>query len=166
MTRIVEVHIAELFVGNEEHTVVTNGVGSCIVILLYDPIMKIGGLAHAILPRKAEARHPTIEFASRELDAGKRFVKFADEAVDLLVGDIEVLGGRRARMIAKLVGGARMFSLLEADKYGIGYHNTESARERLAHYGIVIETEVTGGTVGRNVRFDLATGIAEIVTKV
>ncbi|HSE35232.1 MAG TPA: chemotaxis protein CheD [Candidatus Paceibacterota bacterium] len=166
MTRIVEVRIAELFVGNEEHTIVTNGVGSCIVVLLYDPIMKIGGLAHAILPRKTEARYPTIEFAAHSMDAGKRFVKFADEAVGLLVDDIESLGGKRARMIAKLVGGARMFSLLEADKYGIGYHNTEAARAELARFGIPIETEVTGGTVGRNVRFDLATGIAEVITKV
>lgn len=166
MTRVVEVHIAELFVGNEEHTIVTNGVGSCIVILLYDPIMRIGGLAHAILPRKSEARHPTIEFAGRSMNAGMRFVKFADEAVDYLVADIESLGGRRSRMIAKLIGGARMFSLLEADKYGIGYHNTEAARERLAALEIRIETEVTGGTVGRNVRFDLATGVAEIITKV
>ncbi len=59
-----------------------------------------------------------------------------------------------------------MFALLEGDQHGIGWENTTSARETLARHGIAIETEVVGGTVGRNVRFDCATGIVEITTKV
>ena len=59
-----------------------------------------------------------------------------------------------------------MFVLLEGDKHGIGYENTMSARETLARLGVPIETEVVGGTVGRNVRLDCSTGIVEITTKV
>jgi chemotaxis receptor (MCP) glutamine deamidase CheD len=59
-----------------------------------------------------------------------------------------------------------MFALLEGDQHGIGWKNTETAREELRKFGITIETEVVGGTVGRNMRFDCSTGLVEIITKV
>lgn len=164
MSKLVEIHIAELFAGNDEFVITTNGVGSCIIVLLYDKVARIGGMAHAILPH---AKLLEDEEGAPLFDAeGRGFAKYADQAVDALLKYVESLGGERKRLIAKLVGGARMFALLEGDKYGIGWRNTEAAREKLSELGIPIETEVTGGTVGRNVRFDCATGIAEIVTKV
>lgn len=162
MSSIIEIRIAELFVGNESHVITAHGVGSCVVIVLYDRLVRIGGMAHAILPR--------VNNADAEVgvsgDLGKRFVKYADLAVDTLIKDIESMGGAREHVVAKLVGGAHMFSLLENDTSGIGWENTESARERLKYHGIPVETEVIGGTVGRNVRMDCATGIVEIITKV
>ena len=164
MSTIVEIRIAELFAGNEEHIILTNGVGSCIVIVLYDRLSRVGGMAHAILPRKKEGTNSTL-LHERD-DTGRMFVKYADQAVDMLVEEIESIGGTPEHMVAKLVGGAHMFALLEGDQHGIGWENTTSARETLARHGIAIETEVVGGTVGRNVRFDCATGIVEITTKV
>lgn len=162
MSTTVEIQVAELFVGDQSNVIVTKGVGSCIVIVLYDRLVRIGGMAHAILPT-ASIEHRSI---GAHVDSGKRFVKYADLAVDTLVADMESLGGVRKHLVAKLIGGAHMFALLEGDTYGIGWENTESARARLALHGISVETEVVGGTVGRNVRFDCATGIVEIVTKV
>lgn len=162
MVKVVEIRIAEMYAGDEHNVIVTNGVGSCIVIILYDKLHRIGGMAHAILPHVRSLRGEQF----RRDDLGRRFVKCADEAVDVLVEEVEALGATREGMVAKLVGGAHMFSLLEGDKFGIGWENTESARERLREAGITIETEVVGGTVGRNVRFDCATGIVEITTKV
>lgn len=164
MSTIVEIRIAELFAGDEGHVIVTNGVGSCIVIVLYDRLMHIGGMAHAILPHM-RLQVDSAVFHDRD-DMGRRFVKYADQAVDTLVEEIIELGGTPAHTVAKLVGGAHMFALLEGDQHGIGWENTIAARESLAQRGIVIETEVVGGTVGRNVRFDCATGIVEITTKV
>lgn len=162
MSTIVEIKIAELYAGNAETTIVTKGVGSCIVIVLYDRLSRKGGMAHAILPKNKEPGAPPIP---RD-ENGKRFVKYADQAVDMLVEEIEALGGAREHVVAKLVGGARMFSLLEGDKYGIGWENSESARARLKELNIPVETEVVGGTVGRNVKFDCGSGIVEITTKV
>ena len=164
MSRVTELHIAELFAGDENNIVVTNGVGSCIVIVLYDRLTRVGGMAHAILPHAKEFSK-TETFRERD-DAGRRFVKYADQAVDMLIEEVCAVGGEKTHLIAKLVGGAHMFALLEGDQHGVGCENTVSARERLTLNGIVIETEVTGGTVGRNVRFDCATGIVEVTTKV
>lgn len=162
MNTIVEIKIGELFVGDSSHVILTNGVGSCVVVVLYDRLSHIGGMAHAILPRTRNTNAPLLPRDT----TGKSFVKYADAAVDMLVDEISEQGGSIEHLVAKLVGGAHMFSLLEGDKFGIGYENTESARERLSSHGILIETEVVGGTVGRNVRFDCATGIVEITTKV
>lgn len=164
MSKVTEIRIAELFAGNDENIIVTNGIGSCVVIILYDRLMRVGGMAHAILPRAKEFSRPE---PSRHRDSeGRLFVKYADDAVDTLISEVESLGGVKEHLVAKIVGGAHMFSLLEGDQYGIGWENTNVARERLLSNAITIETEVIGGTVGRNVRFDCANGIAEIITKV
>lgn len=162
MSKTMEIRIAELFVGNHEYTIVTNGVGSCVVIILYDPSARVGGMAHAILPH---ARNDQYQRVTRDTE-GRLFVKYADQAVDMLLLEIEAAGGTRENLIAKLVGGAHMFTLLDGDKHGIGFENTEAARARLDEVGIPVETEVIGGTVGRNVYFDCATGVVEIITKV
>jgi chemotaxis protein CheD len=162
MSTVVEINIAELFVGDGSYVISTHGVGSCVVVVLYDRLRRVGGMAHAILPRVGDA---DVIVPEKNSD-GKRFAKYADLAVDTLVRDVEALGGSREHLVAKLVGGAHMFALLEGESSGVGRENTESARERLLYYGIPVETEVIGGSVGRNVRFDCATGIVEILTKV
>lgn len=164
MSNFIEVHVAELVSGDEDTVITTNGVGSCIIIILYDRLVRVGGMAHAILPR----RNPNdihVENFKRDQE-GKLFVKYADQAVDVLIDELVSQGSSPEHLVAKLVGGAHMFTLLEGDQHGIGWENTESARSELTKRGIAIETEVVGGTVGRNVRFDCATGIVEITTKV
>jgi chemotaxis protein CheD len=164
MSTIIQIKIAELFVGNSDHIIVANGVGSCIVIMLYDRLTRIGGAAHAILPTAVNF-HETAKIFERD-NEGKLFVKYADQAVNTLIEEIEMMGGSREHVVAKLVGGAHMFALLEGDQHGIGWKNTVAAREELQKLGITIETEVVGGTVGRNMRFDCSTGLVEIITKV
>lgn len=164
MSTITNIKIAELFVGNADNVIVANGVGSCIVIMLYDGLTHVGGAAHAILPNANNA-HETAKMFERDRE-GKLFVKYADQAVRVLIEEIELLGGSREHTVAKLVGGAHMFALLEGDQHGIGWQNTVAARDALQKFGITIETEVVGGTVGRNIRFDCATGLVEIITKV
>lgn len=163
MAHIVELKIAELFAGDAGHVIVTNGVGSCLVIVLHDPLTRVGGMAHAILPRAKQEMSHLVLPPDKE---GKRFVKYVDQAIDTLIEELIALGAAKEHLVAKLIGGAHMFQLLEGDKHGIGFENVEVARERLNALGIPIETEVVGGTVGRNVRLDCATGVVEITTKI
>lgn len=164
MSKIVEIHVAELVAADKETHITTNGIGSCIVIILYDRLARVGGMAHAILPHRGENDQSNNSLLRDS--QGKVFVKYADQAVGVLLAEMHALGAADEHIEAKLVGGAHMFTLLEGDQHGIGWQNTESARTALSHHGIRIETEVVGGTVGRNLRFDCATGIVEITTKV
>ena len=163
MSKHVEIHIAELFSGKEDYVITTSGVGSCVVIVLYDRLVRVCGMPHAILPHRRQS--DTMAESHRD-DEGRVLAKYVDQAIKLLIEEIVINGGSRDHLVAKLIGGAHMFVLLEGDKHGIGWENTEAARIELAQSNIPIETEVVGGTVGRNVRFDCATGIVEITTKV
>ena len=55
-----------------------------------------------------------------------------------------------------------MFKLLSGDNNGIGFQNTESAKKRLKELGIFLESEDTGGTVGRSAVMDLSNGLVSI----
>ena len=91
MSTITEIRIAELYAGSESDVIVTNGVGSCIVIVLYDRLSRIGGMAHAILPR---LKSPLLINLPRDVQ-GKRFVKYADLAVDTLIEEVIAIGGKK-----------------------------------------------------------------------
>jgi len=161
----VNIQTAEMAVGRNVLRIKTASIGSCVVIALYDHEAKVGGMAHAMLPgwKKEKARNDTVEDSS----AGPvfRLAKYAGEAVDRLVEEIEKRGGKRERLRAKLVGGAKMFHILGDGSRGIGYRNIETVRSRLSQLGIPIESEDTGGTVGRIAELNLENGALEVSTK-
>jgi chemotaxis protein CheD len=130
----------------------TMGVGSCIAVIIYDPVACIGGMAHAILPE---------EGSDKQLATAFRYV---DSSINALLAALIAAGARRDRLVAKLVGGAHMFSLFGDAGHGIGAQNIQKSREVLAHLQIPILAEETGGTVGRSVRFDLASGVCSVET--
>lgn len=129
----------------------TAGVGSCVAVVLYDPVSHVGGLAHAMLPQ-----------ATPGTDAPARFV---DAGIESLVAVMAAKGAQRGRLQAKLVGGAHMFTLFGDGESGIGARNVASAKAVLHRLDIPVAAEETGGTVGRNVRFDLSTGVCSVETK-
>ena len=98
--------------------------GSCVGVVLYDRAAKLGGLAHIVLPSaRGVVDHPG---------------KYADMAIPALIADFDRrLGGKvRARLIAKLVGGANMFQmdskLSESSGLNIGQRNQEAIEQILA----------------------------------
>ena len=121
--------------------------GSCIGIALFDPQLRIAGLAHSILPEGAE-----------EIE---QLGKFADQAVDNLVVRLMALGASRTRLTAKLVGGAAMFGTANNGAQ-LGERNAEGARRRLQAHDIPIIAEAVGGTKGRKVLVNPDTGNVEV----
>lgn len=93
----------------------TGSIGSCVVIAIYEKVLSIGGLAHAMLP----SRRDVVEVIKPDLadfGHGNVSAKYADEAVDNLVYALKKMGGKIENMEAKLVGGASMFKKLSGDK--------------------------------------------------
>ena len=120
--------------------------GSCIGIAIYDRVAKIGGLAHVILP------------CSKEGSGDPK--KFADTAVDLLVEQIIDAGGKKKRLTAKISGGASMFGLNASN--GLGKRNEDCVKERLTSHAIRLAASETGGTKGRKMSLDPATGDVQV----
>jgi chemotaxis protein CheD len=128
--------------------------GSCVGVVLYDRAARLGGLAHIVLPSaRGAVDHPG---------------KYADTAIPALIADLERrLGGKvRARLIAKLVGGANMFqmdpSLSEKSGLNIGQRNQEAIEQILAELTIPVMARDVGGTSGRRLTLDTASGIVTI----
>ncbi|MEK6675764.1 MAG: chemotaxis protein CheD [Planctomycetota bacterium] len=121
--------------------------GSCIGVALYDRESKIGGMCHVILPDSREG-------------AGDP-AKFADTAVDLLLHELVVAGAKKDKLLAKIGGGASMFG--EASAAGLGTRNADSVRARLHHHSIKLVAAAVGGTKGRRMVLDPATGEVQVV---
>jgi chemotaxis protein CheD len=145
--RQIFVKVAQHAVGSRDDTLVTLGLGSCVAIMLHDPVARVGGMAHVLLPEPALARDATNPS------------KFATTAVPLLLEEIRALGGVAARLEGRLVGGASMFtSLMGPGSLNMGERNIRAAREALKTAGIPLLGEQVGGDYGRSVRYRIGEG--------
>lgn len=141
------VTIGEAKVARAGTILFTLGLGSCVAIVLYDGVERIGGLAHALLPDPRSGRN-----------AGPP-AKYASTAVETLIALMEDAGAGRRRLRAKLAGGAAMFEkLLTEGGRQLGARNVEAARSALARAGVPVDSEDTGGTHGRSVHLHVNEG--------
>ena len=149
----ITVGISDLQFAEYPIKLITFGLGSCVAITLYAADIKAGFMAHAMLPAVYEG-HQIITPG-----------KFADTAVDYMVYEMSLKGILPSGMVAKIAGGADMFS---GQIYGkgrrIGSRNIFSARRSLESFGIPLVAQDVGGTVGRTVEFTTETGLLTVRT--
>ena len=139
------VGIADMKMAQGTGMLVTYALGSCIGICLYDPMIKLAALIHIMLPLNMEAGRKTP-------------LKYADTGIRETLREMEARGASRARMIAKIAGGAKMFEVSGGNMGTIGVRNAESVRMTLKREGIRLTFEDVGGTVARTVFFNAADG--------
>lgn len=126
---------------------ITYALGSCIGICLYDPKIKLGGLVHIMLPLNLETGRTNT-------------MKYADTGIRETIRQMESKGAQRARMTAKIAGGAKMFEVRGGNMGNIGQRNIESVHLNLKKEGIRLLKEDIGGTTARTLLFDVASGLA------
>ena len=142
MGEVMKIGMAAMAVCSGDDAVTTLGLGSCIGIAIRDPATGIGGLVHIMLPDSTEIRNN----ANRP--------KFADTGIEDLVSEIVKKGGNRSRLVAKIAGGAQMFSFgSQNDMIRIGERNALSSKKKLNEMKIPLLAEDTGKTYGRTVVF-------------
>ena len=124
--------------------IVCLGLGSCVAIILYDPVARIGGVAHVLLPKSP------IKCDGEE--------KYADTGTRKLVKEMLSHGAKKERLVAKLVGGAQMFPNLNLSIANIGRENSMIIRNILRELMIRIVAEDLGGNRGRSAYFDTSDG--------
>ncbi len=140
------VGIADMKIAKKEGQLITYALGSCIGVCLYDPEIKLAALLHIMLPLNMEA--------------GKTNpLKYADTGIKETLRGMELRGAVRSRIVAKIAGGACIFSTLQKGTFGnIGQRNIESVRMILKMQNIKLLWEDVGGNIARSVFFDAATG--------
>ncbi|WP_346014558.1 chemotaxis protein CheD [Thiocystis violacea] len=122
--------------------------GSCVSVCLFDPIARLMGMNHFLLP----VRNPSAGLPELESDAGR----YGLWAMEILINELLRQGARRERLRAKAFGGANV--LQEAfgalpERYSIGSANTQFVRRFLEQDGIPLIAEDLGGNNGRQIHF-------------
>ncbi|MBI4026140.1 MAG: chemotaxis protein CheD [Verrucomicrobia bacterium] len=132
--------------------VATYSLGSCLGITLHDPVGRIGGLLHVMLPDSS------IDPAK----ARKSPSRFVDTGVPLLFRMAYQLGAEKSRIALKVIGGASVGDL--EDFFRIGEKNYEALKRILDRAGVLIRAEQVGGDVSRTIFLSVATGILRVKT--
>ena len=143
----ITVGMADLNICRAPDVLITVGLGSCIGLTLYDPVNKIGGMVHYMLPDS----HITANNGNID--------KFANTGIPELLKRITLAGANRSRLIAKIAGGAKMFGVNQMSNIGsIGERNAAAAKQILNELNIKLVAEDTGLNYGRTVELHCDTG--------
>ena len=142
----ITIGIADMKMAKGEGMLVTYALGSCIGICLHDPAIKLGALVHIMLPLNMEAGR-------------KNTMKYADTGIKETLKQMEAKGANRARITAKIAGGAMMFKDGSGSLGNIGQRNIESVHINLKKEGIRLLKEDVGGSVARTLLFDVNSGL-------
>lgn len=152
MSAVITVGMADYKTARTPDILMTAGLGSCIGICVYDPTLKLGGMAHIMLPS-----------ATGSL-AGNP-AKYADSGLDLLLKELAAMGANKTRLKAKIAGGAQMFAFTgKPQVLKIGDRNAEAVEQELKKHGIPLRVADVGGNFGRTIYFDVGNGDLRIRT--
>ena len=129
-----------------QSVLVTYALGSCIAVMIHDPVAGVGGLLHFMLPESS-------------LDRTKAEAKpymFADTGIPLLFRSAYQLGADKGRLVVSAAGGAQMMD--PQGVFNIGKRNHVSMRKILWKAGVLVHAEDIGGMSSRTVRLEVSTG--------
>jgi chemotaxis protein CheD len=124
--------------------------GSCVAVCLWDRDLQVGGMNHYLLPYHIQG----------PIDPWR----YGAGAIDGLLAELERRGSWRARLRAKIFGGACVLEAFQGQARHLGERNVTLARERLAELGIAVDAEAVGGNRGRKVIFHTDDGSAWVKT--
>jgi chemotaxis protein CheD len=127
--------------------IVTHALGSCLGIAVHDPVTRIGGMLHVMMP---------LSNVNPEKAKVNPFM-FVDTGVPLFFRSLFEAGVVKGRMIVKVAGGA---SIQEGktDTFGIGKRNYTVLKKMFWKNGVLIEAEEVGGSCPRTMYLDVDTG--------
>ena len=133
----VKIAPGEYYVTSEPGDVVVTVLGSCVAACIRDPVAGVGGMNHFMLPE-------SVDGVWGKAQASLRFGNFAMER---LINDILVRGGRRERLEVKIVGGGNVLDNL----VDVGQRNAIFVEEYLAAEGLSVVSRDLRGDMARRV---------------
>ena len=141
--------VSDYKVSNRKNeTIITYALGSCLGIAIYDPVVRVGGLLHVMLPLSKMDPEK----------AQKNPAMFVDSGLSLLLKKMYRLGASKNKMIISVAGGASMKKSSRKDHFKIGKRNYTSLRKLLWKNGFIIAGEDVGGGTSRTMALRIADG--------
>jgi chemotaxis protein CheD len=129
-----------------EITLVTYALGSCIAVMIHDPVAQVGGLLHFMLPESGMDR----------AKAQQNPFLFADTGIPLLLHGAYELGAEKRRLVVAIAGGAQIMD--PQGVFNIGKRNYLAVRKILWKAGVMLHAEDVGEMVSRTVRVEVSSG--------
>lgn len=153
MDNHIAVGLGELQISrNPQNVLVSYGLGSCVGIGMYDPVLRIAGLLHALLPTSSNGH----------IDQPAKYV---DTGIQALLEGLIQAGAVRSRLVIRMAGGANMLVAPGfSPTLNIGGRNVEVAYATLYRLNFKIAGQEVGGNIGRTIRFYVASGRMTIRT--
>ncbi len=143
---IITVGVGDLKIGRSPKVIKTS-LGSCVGVVLYDSVQKIGGVLHLMLPSCN--------------DRGGKTSKYADTGIPLLLDlMLNQAKSKKNVLTARIFGGAKMFNV-SSELFDIGKSNIAEAERLLKHFSIRITASRVGGIKGHQITLDTETGIVQ-----
>ena len=138
-----------------DDTLITYALGSCLGIIVHDPVARVAGLLHVMLP-------------SSQIDEAKARAQpamFVDTGVPLLFRECYRLGARKERMTVTVAGGSFSGNSEADDSFQIGKRNMLTLRKLLWKNGVLIHADDTGGVQqSRTMSVHVASGLVQLRT--
>lgn len=144
---LITVGIGGLEVSDDRGSVIiTHGLGSCIAVVLYDPVRKAGGMLHFQLP--------TAQLSPER--ARQSPGTFADTGIPLLFEKMYAIGSQKRNIVVKAAGGGNFHG--DSGTFDIGKRNHTTMRKIFWKAQVLVAAEDVGGNRSRTVRLFLDTG--------
>jgi chemotaxis protein CheD len=141
------VGVADMQVTHDlDSMLITYSLGSCIGVVIHDPIARVGGLLHFMLPDSQIDPHKA---------QSKPFM-FADTGIPLLFKEAYKLGAEKNRMTIKVAGGSQIMD--ESGTFNIGKRNYMALRKIFWANNVLIKAEAIGGNVNRTLSMEVSSG--------
>jgi len=138
-------HPGQLFVSAQSYAVTTI-LGSCVAVCFWDPVTRIGGINHFLLPT----------FNGE----GIASPRFGNIAIKELLDQLAALGSQKHELLAKIFGGACVLEAFRDRQHQLGSKNIEVARALLESESIPLVGHDVGGQRGRKLIFHTDDGAA------
>jgi len=137
-----------------DEIIITYALGSCLGIALYDPLVKVGGLLHVMLP--LSKANPS--------KARRKPAMYVDTGLKLILEEMYRKGARKTNLDISVAGGASMGRGRE-DYFKIGKRNFTVFRKILWKNGLMIAAQDVGGSKARTMALRVANGEISINKK-
>jgi chemotaxis protein CheD len=125
---------------------VTYSLGSCVGVAVYDPVVRIGGMIHCMLPLSKVDQNK----------ASERPAMFVDTGMQLMLNQLFESGVRKSRLKIAVAGGAHILN--DDNLFKIGERNFTVLRKILWKNGMLMNIQDVGGDISRTIRLHIKTG--------
>lgn len=141
---VIQLYSGDCYVASGEHELMVTILGSCVAACVRDPVAKVAGMNHFLLPGDPNA-------SSNATGEGARYGAYAMEK---LFNTLIAAGGRKDRFEVKLFGGGNV----TGNSALIGTRNVAFIKDFMKREGLTVVASDLGGELPRRIQYFSADG--------